>query len=160
MMTQKTSDKADGFWEHYSEEVAQSVSSSSSRSSYEELIIAELDLWEEEIPFDSEKGTEDKTTMTDYKEEGRPIKTPPETENAMVQVSDSGIRGEKRSESTAIKLKAHLESTCPTNEKLRIIDQRWKVEKFLESSKQFDIEVENETKEDTTEPFFAITKTI
>ena len=78
MMTQKTSDKADGFWEHYSEEVAQSVSSSSSRSSYEELIIAELDLWEEEIPFDSEKGTEDKTTMTDYKEEGRPIKTPPE----------------------------------------------------------------------------------
>ena len=147
-MTQKTRDKADGFWEHYSEEVAQSVSSSSSsssssRSSYEELIIAELDLWEEEIPFDSEKGTEDKTTMTDYKEERRPIKTPPETENAMVQVSDSGIRAEKWSESTAIKLKAHLESSWPTNEKLRVIDQRWKVEKFLESSRQFDIEVKN-----------------
>ena len=159
MMTQKTRGKPDGFWEHYSEEVAQSVSSSSSRSNYEELIIAELDLWEEEIPFDSEKGTEDKTTMTDYKEERRPTKTAPETENVMVQVS--AARGEKRSESTAIKLKAHLESTCPKNEKLRIIDQRWKVEKFLESSKQFDIEVENETKEDTTtEPFFAITKTI
>ena len=114
---------------------------------------------------------QEKTTMTEVKRPPPSKQTlPPEEvvkQNAMVQVCDLGSSadGEKRSERTAVILKTQHESNAgqflPILEKLHIEENSWKVEKFLETSKQLDVEVDIEvTKEEpeTQEPFLAVRK--